>query len=154
MSIIELGGGEKPSFRPNLDRRKNPNVDIVADLESPLPLKSEEFDLVYCQYAIEHISWRCLKRYIAEIHRILKPNGKAAIITANLFEQCKKAINEEWTENTSCMIFGDQNYGENAHKCGFSPEYAVKLFRDAGFVYIKVAPLSFCATDMLIEVTK
>ena len=30
-SVIELGGGDNPYFRPNLDVRSGPTVDIVAD---------------------------------------------------------------------------------------------------------------------------
>jgi hypothetical protein len=52
------------------------------------------------------------------------------------------------------MLFGDQNYGENSHKCGFSPEYAVKLFKEVGFATVNVAPLPQCRTDMVIEGVK
>jgi ubiquinone/menaquinone biosynthesis C-methylase UbiE len=155
MEIIELGGGETPYIRPNVDVRPGPSVDIVADLNKPLPLESDKYDIVFCRYAIEHISWRNVKGFITEVFRICKPGGKATVITANLLEQCKMiAKSEAWSENFSCMIFGDLNYDENSHKCGFSPEYAKLLFTDAGFSTVVVTPVPGCKTDMVITAYK
>jgi predicted SAM-dependent methyltransferase len=158
--VLELGGGDNPRFSKrigngiNVDVRASPQVDLLADFNKPLPFPSEEFDLVYSQFVIEHISWRNVQQFINELYRVLKADGKAVIITANLYEQCKKAISEEWTQNTSCMIFGDLDYPENSHKCGFSPSYVEKLFKNAGFKSVAVQSLYSCATDMEIEATK
>jgi len=155
LKVIEFGGGEKPLYHPNVDVRKLPNVDIIADFEQPLPLPDAEYDLVYSKFLIEHIPRRKVKQFIKEIYRILKPNGKAEITTANLLEQCKIVANsEEWDENFSCMLFGDQDYPENTHKVGFSPKYAVKLFTEAGFSKIEIKTHPNCATDMIIEAQK
>jgi len=62
--IIELGGGTRPYFRPNLDVRKAENVDIVADFNEPLPIENEEYDGVFSSYCIEHISWRKVKQFL------------------------------------------------------------------------------------------
>jgi len=155
LKVVELGGGENPRYHPNLDVRKLPNVDIVADFEKALPLPDNEYDLVYSSYAIEHISWRKVKTFIKEVYRILKSGGKAEIITANLLEQCKAAVTtKEWTEDISCTIFGGQEHEYSVHKCGFSPEYAVKLFREAGFHRVEVTQHPHCVTDMVVEAYK
>jgi len=161
MSVVELGGGSSPRYCRkygngiNLDVRLMETVDVVTDFEKPLPLSSAEYDMVYSAYCIEHVSWRSIRNLIREIYRVLKANGKAVIVTANLLEQCKVVANSQvWDENFSCMIFGDQNYGENSHKCGLSPEYAVKLFKEAGFTTVDVAPLPQCRTDMVIQAIK
>ncbi|MCL6579198.1 MAG: glycosyltransferase [Candidatus Bathyarchaeota archaeon] len=156
MKVVELGGGENPRYRPNVDVRPLPTVDIVADFEtSPLPLPSDEYDLVYSAYVLEHISWRKVKEFIKEILRILKPGGKAKIITANLLEQCKLVIaTKEWSEDISCTIFGGQEHEYGFHKCGFSPEYAQRLFKELGFSIVVVRPHPNCATDMIIEAFK
>jgi glycosyltransferase involved in cell wall biosynthesis/predicted SAM-dependent methyltransferase len=139
-----------------VDIRAGPKVDIVADFEKPpLPLPDNGYDLVYSRYLIEHLSWRKVREFIREIYRILAPNGRAEIITANLLEQCRVVANsKEWDENFSTMIFGDQDYPENTHKSGLSPEYAVKLFREAGFESVEVQPLPECGTDMVIKAVK
>lgn len=157
--IIELGGGKSPLYHPNVDLYWAPQVDIVADLNYPLPISSEIYDGIYCQYALEHLSWRKVKGFIKECHRILKPGGKSIFITANLLEQAKKLVEtESWNDELICMLFGDQNYPHfwdaNSHHCGFSPDYAKKLFREAGFYSVEVEPLPGCSTDMVVTAIK
>jgi len=155
LKVVELGGGQNPKFRPNIDCRKMLNVDFVMDFEKPLPLDSDQFDMVYSAYTLEHVSWRNLKSFVKEIWRILKPTGKAVIVTANLLEQCKKVVAaKEWNEDFSCLIFGGQDYPENTHKSGLSMASAIRLFREAGFKSVSVAPLKGCITDMGIEAYK
>lgn len=155
MNVIELGGGAHPKLRPNVDCRSGLNVDFVMDFEKPLAFDSDQFDMVYSAYTLEHLSWRKVKGFVKEVYRILKPTGKAVIITANLLEQCKKVASaKEWNEEFSCLIFGGQDHEHNFHKCGFSLESAVHLFKEAGFKSVTVAPLKECATDMTIEAYK
>ena len=41
--VLEIGGGENPRFRPNVDIRAGNNVDFVADLSQGIPTESEAF---------------------------------------------------------------------------------------------------------------
>lgn len=153
--IIELGGGTRPYFRPNLDVRKAENVDIVADFNEPLPIENEEYDGVFSSYCIEHISWRKVKQFLKEVHRILKPGGKAVFITANTERQMQWVLDhDEWDDECSCIIFGDQDYADNTHRNSLNPKYAIKLCGDAGFENVLVVPHGELATDMIIEVSK
>lgn len=130
-------------------------VDIVCDFERLLPLASNEYDMVYSAFCVEHVSWRRISQVISEIYRILKPKGKAIIITANLLEQAKVLVNKAaWDLNDLCMIFGDLDYPENSHKSSMSPELAARLFKEAGFQIVNISPLPTCQTDMVIEVIK
>lgn len=160
--IIELGGGPGGSamFHPNLDCRPGPGVDIVADLNEPLPVEKNEYDGVFCKFMIEHISRRKIRNFIAEVHRILKPGGRAVFVTANLLEQARMiAEAPALTDDHVGMIFGDQNYSgddwrANAHYTGFSPESAGRLFREAGFEQVVVVPWPQWRGDMVIEARK
>lgn len=138
-----------------MDSRILPTVDIVANLEEPLPLLSSEYDLVLAKYVIEHLSWRKVDGFILEVARIVKTGGKAVIVTANLLEQAKVLVSKaEWDGSESNLIFGGQDHEANYHKCGFSPAYLGKLFREAGFSIVTVYPLPGCVTDMILEGTK
>ena len=153
--VVELGGGNSPRFHPNLDCRKLDNVDIVADFEKPLPLLSDEYEIVLSKFVIEHIGWRYVKQFVQELYRILKPNGQAIIITANLLEQAKVIVSKQvWDGNESNLIFGGQDHEGNYHKNGMSPEYAIRLFKEVGFGKVEVTPLPNCATDMVIKGVK
>ena len=143
--VIELGGGpglpgtERPIFRPNLDTRPGPMVDIVANLEQPLPLPDGSFDGVYSSFCLEHLSFRRVRVFIAEIYRILAPGGLAVLVTADTYEQCRKAAGtppEEWGDNISNLLFGGQDYPDNTHKVALSRPFATKLFHEAGFFLV------------------
>lgn len=158
--VLELGGGERPLFRPNLDVRKLPEVDIVVDFCEKLPINDESYDGIYSSYVLEHISWRKVRGFISEMFRILRPGGVAFIITANLKEQAKiLADKSEWTDTDVCMLFGDQNYDgrdwrSNSHCCGFSPKTVIEAFRGIGFDDVFVIAHPNCKTDMIIEARK
>jgi len=154
--VIELGGGANPQIRPNVDSIAGPTVDLVADFNKPLPLESDFYDGIFSQYAIEHISWRNVEQFIADLYRITKENGKVVIITSNLLEQCKSVVEEGVNKGTVERVFGSQEFPDHAgaHKMGFSPEYATELFKKAGFNYVKIYPHPISKTDMILEAYK
>lgn len=165
--LIELGGGACPQIRPNVDVRMchdangNPTVDFTADFEEPLPIQSNEFDGVFSQFSIEHISWRKVRQFVGEILRILRPGGKAVIITANTEAQLKwiKDNPSGWDgkdafDSCSCVLFGDNTYKDNSHRAFFSPAILSQLFQDAGFENILVQPYGERNTDMVLEASK
>ncbi|MDP2364192.1 MAG: methyltransferase domain-containing protein, partial [Ignavibacteria bacterium] len=133
-----------------------PKVDIVADFEKPLPIENNSFDVVISRYSIEHVSWRTIRNLLKEVVRILKPDGQVIVVTANLKEQARViASRDKWEgDYESRLVFGDLDYPENSHKCGFSPEYAERLFREVGFQQVKVEPHPQCATDLIIHASK
>jgi len=165
--VLEIGGGNRPIFRPNIDIRKLDNVDIVHDLNrTPWPFGDEEFDGIYGGYILEHLSWRSIRRVVRELYRILRDGGKAIFLVPNTIEQCRKVVMAgEWRDEFSCLLFGDQDYGENSHACGFCPSFAKKLFAEAGFRVRTIAPMPDvyykgimlfprCDTDFIIEAHK
>lgn len=160
--VIELGGGDNPVFPENVDIRPGPKTSIVADLNEPLPIESESYDGVFSQFLMEHLHLSKVRGFISEVHRILKPSGIAVVITANLLEQAKILIErEEWTDDLIYMIFGGTpDYLENYHKSSMNPNYAIKLFRGAGFHSVTVYehPVAKAiwgkSTDMIIQAKK
>lgn len=160
--VLELGGGENPTFHPNVDIRKGPGVDIVADLNGPLPIESESYQGIFCQFLLEHLRLTKLRGFISEIHRILEPEGVAVIITANLLEQAKILIEkEDWDDDLIHMVYGGKpDYPENYHHLGLSPQYANKLLREVGFhsVLIFDHPTAMAiwgrSSDMIIQARK
>jgi SAM-dependent methyltransferase len=65
------------------DRARDAGVEvIVADLGERLPLDDESVDVVHSNQVIEHLART--DHFLAEIRRILKPDGYAVISTNNL----------------------------------------------------------------------
>lgn len=153
--VLEIGGGRNPYFRPNLDVRPEPEVDIVADINEKLPIESDTVGGVFCRYAIEHISWRQIRDFIAEVYRILEPGKTAYFVTANLLEQARLLTEiDDFEDKWVCMVFGDNDYPENCHRCGFSPEFAGRLFQEAGFESVLIMRHPDWRGDMVIEAVK
>lgn len=162
--VLEVGGGDRPTCPGqwvNIDCRPMPSVNIVADLNEAWPVESEAYDGVFGNFILEHISWRNVRRFISEVHRVLRPSGTAVMICANLLEQAKVLVEaEEWNDQLVGMIFGDNDYLENTHRCGLSPQYAIKLFREAEFHSVTIyewppsKEIWGRATDMVIEARK
>lgn len=153
--ILEVGGGAAPMFHPNMDVRKLPEVDIVANLSEKWPIESGTYDGVFSKFVIEHVSWRKTPDFVGELFRVLKPGGIAFVISPNTEAQMKWALSQgDSYDKISQCLFGDLDYDENSHKAALNPAFAIKLFRDAGFTDVAVLPFGELKTDMVIEAKK
>lgn len=75
LEIIDIGCGTQKQvpWARGVDQVPLPGVDIVADLEGPLPFDANAFDHVFAVHVLEHI--RDLVGLMAELHRVLRPSG-------------------------------------------------------------------------------
>lgn len=173
--LLELGGGANPVLKPRCqggkdvcidsrlcyDAEGKQTVDIQADLNEILPLQSDEFDGVFSQYLLEHLSWRKVRQFVQEMSRVLKPGGRCVAVTANTEAQMEfiKSHQGGWDgkdafDSFSCVLFGDNDYPENSHKNFLSPMIAQQLFAAAGFTNIVISAYGAAQTDMLIQAVK
>jgi SAM-dependent methyltransferase len=71
---LDIGcGRRKLPGSIGVDSTFQPGVDIIADLDHPLPIRDEQFDAVNADQVLEHV--RNLPGLVTEIHRILRPSG-------------------------------------------------------------------------------
>lgn len=69
--ILDLGcGSKKRAGAVGLDCRPGKGVDIVCDLERPLPLADEVADEVHAHHVLEHV--RNLVQFMEEIYRVCR----------------------------------------------------------------------------------
>jgi len=75
LDLLDVGCGstKQVSTALGLDAVPGPGVDLVADLEEPLPLPADAFDHVFAVHVLEHV--RDLLGLLAELHRVLRPTG-------------------------------------------------------------------------------
>jgi ubiquinone/menaquinone biosynthesis C-methylase UbiE len=71
------------------------NVKINCCSATNLPYKSNTFDLIVCNSALEHI--KDYKKVISEIHRVLNPGGVLILTVPNSEIQFGKRFNKFWT---------------------------------------------------------
>src|SRR3990167_3602099 len=163
MKMIELGGGENPhqDSQVNVDVRKSARVHFTVDFDkdpAPWPIQSDEWDLTYSRFAIEHVSWRNVPKFVSECFRITKPGGKVIIISPDTEAQMRYILSKpEFDGDEGSMLFGTLDYSENSHKAAFSPRSITKLFQAAGFENIIIKPYGIegkTPTDMILEAVK
>ena len=82
-TVIELGGGDNPIIKRipglktiNVDVRQIPGVDIVRDLEGDFA-DIGEFDGIFANFLLEHLSWRKVTHFLEQCYKILKPDTYA-----------------------------------------------------------------------------
>ncbi len=78
MRCLDLGCGRRkaPGF-VGLDRFPLPGVDVVADLDAPLPFADSVFDLVLAFHSLEHVA--DLQRTLHEVWRVGRPGAQVCI---------------------------------------------------------------------------
>jgi SAM-dependent methyltransferase len=72
--VLDLGcGSNKRAGAIGLDRRSEKGVDIVCDLERPLPLMDGVADEIHAHHVLEHV--RNLIQLMEEIYRVCRPGA-------------------------------------------------------------------------------
>jgi len=128
---LEIGCGEsrKPSMI-GLDIRRTGQVDVIADARM-LPFMNGAFDYVFSSHLVEHFSHREVSKVLAEWVRVLKKDGTIEILCPDLRARAFLFfLNPSWQNVKN--IYGEQNYVENQHRCGFSFSLLKHLLESCG----------------------
>lgn len=165
--LLEMGGGAVPQVRPNADVRQcydaqgNATVDFVIDFEQPLPFADSEWDGIFSCFSFEHVSYTKIPRLLAETLRILKPGGKLVLVVPNTSAQLQWVIanpngwdGKDFFTSVSEILYGSQDYENNAHKSFFNPVIITELLQKAGFEQIHVDPYGSRETDMVVQAVR
>lgn len=82
---------EAPKFNQDIEIK-------VGDVENePLPYKDNSFDIVYSKSVLEHFYYP--ERYMKEVYRVLKPNGKILTLVPD-WEANYKTYFDDYTHRT------------------------------------------------------
>ena len=137
---LNLGCGHIPlEGFINVDCRRLPGVDIVAEVDS-LPVKPGEAAEIFSTHLLEHFPEEEMKRTLLPywytllapggIFRAVVPDGQAMIAAA--------ASSEYPFEHFRRVFFGAQDYDGDFHYNMFTPDSLCAMLRDAGFTDIQV----------------
>ncbi|HVT73098.1 MAG TPA: methyltransferase domain-containing protein [Lacunisphaera sp.] len=82
---LQVGCGPRiaPGFI-NLDYRWVPGVDVVWDLNRPLPFPNSRFDGMFTEHCLEHFAVDRLAVLLTEANRVLRPGGIIRIVVPSL----------------------------------------------------------------------
>jgi SAM-dependent methyltransferase len=136
MTVINLGcGTRKEKGHIGVDIVKWPDTDVVWDLnDHPYPFENESADMIIAEEIIEHL--KDPKRFMEEVHRILKPGGKVRVTTNNknslinkMFKtyNVKNHISLQSPESMKALLGSGWNVEKHVHKPYVDQNY--KKFR-------------------------
>jgi len=158
MIYLNVGCGPHRAPEPwiNLDVHEGdgnyPDI-VVEDASRPCAgWESDTVDRIYLGHVLEHIPVDELPGFLADIHRVLKPDGEIAVVGPDVFRTIKlwKEGTEPWTMIDS-VLEGPDFYAESPatssggwryarHWWNCHEERVVLILKEAGFV--DVTPLS------------
>ena len=79
---LDLGCGKnKKDGFIGVDSRDFEGVDQIVDLTGPWPWEDGSVDEVHCSHFVEHLTAPQRIHFVNELYRVLKPEGKAQVIT-------------------------------------------------------------------------
>ncbi|MFI5204541.1 MAG: class I SAM-dependent methyltransferase [Flavobacteriales bacterium] len=90
-----------------------------------LPLKENEFDLVFCYHVLEHITDD--KKAMSEILRVLKPGG---LLIAQVPFKTGETLEENWINTPQLRT---EQYGQHDHVRFYGKDDFVKRLEKTGF---------------------
>jgi SAM-dependent methyltransferase len=92
-------------------KRKGLNCLRTGTQGSSLPFRDECFALVFSSNVVEHIPRALYLAYLAEIHRVLEPQGRLVVSTPNYpFKRAYDLLKAVQTRHTSYYLFDDPTH--------------------------------------------
>jgi len=107
----------------NVDMFQNPGVDVVANLEEPLPFKDESFDFILLVHVLEHVKNKF--ELLRECYRVLQPRGTLHIRVPHAYSRC--AISDP----THINLFVEESFFhfcQNINDMGFDTQKGMRLY--------------------------
>ena len=84
-SWIELGGGGAvDSYRPSIDIRRLPGVDIVQDLSQGIPFHDGHATRIKTIHVLNHMPYVAAQFMLRECYRVLRPLGTLFIMVTDM----------------------------------------------------------------------
>lgn len=136
----------------NADIDLRQRVDIFLDAREPLPFEANQFQFVFAEHLIEHLSFDEGRRFCREVYRVLRPGGVLRLSTPDLqflinyYEdpsEAAKAYTEyhtreflrETVESKALVI--SNFFHDFGHRIIYDWELLVRLLREEGFLKIE-----------------
>ncbi|HLC16473.1 MAG TPA: hypothetical protein VJL89_09640, partial [Thermodesulfovibrionia bacterium] len=136
---INVGCGHVPvEGYLNIDKRKLPGVDIVADVYN-MPFEKETVYELFSSHFIEHFPEEEFRRaLLPSWYNLIKKGGILRAVFPDSITMMEQYLNGNFPFDRLRMVtFGAQDYDGDFHYNMFSKESLSNIFTEAGFVKIE-----------------
>lgn len=119
---LNIGCGDKilPNYI-NVDVRPMTGVDVVHDLNQPLPFADNYADFILASDVLEHFPMAQTDSLLKDWARVLKPGGSIHVRVPNMELICERLYKSVIDpKELIILIYGGQEYEFNFHKAGFT----------------------------------
>ena len=114
----------------------NPSGDILAS-EYQFPYEDERFDVVFLPSVFTHMDPEGFERYVAEIHRVMKPGGRLLswffLIDETRFELARRGEIGGYKIKRINDYFWGPIHGQLEMQVFYGSQYVLETLRGAGF---------------------
>lgn len=130
---LDLGAGHNPvkldsHLVLSVDARPDHNPDILCDLRK-IPLSDGSIDAIYSSHTLEHFCFSEIRPVFKEWLRILKIGGDITLRLPDITYSAHKIINGEYDSIAQAVLYGEQTYNLNFHRCGFTPKFLAAFLK-------------------------
>src|SRR3990172_240514 len=119
---LNLGSGNSSNGGyTNVDIHPFPNVQVVHDIEQPLPFADNSVEHIFTSHSLEHCSMDAVPKMLKDWFRVLGPKGTIKIIVPELEACMRNFLNAPESERWGFRIeyiYGGQHHqvGQQLHK--------------------------------------
>lgn len=111
---------------------------VQCDIAKPMPFPDGQFREIHGMHCLEHISHLDTDTVLKESCPLLAPEGFLRIDVPNMAHWCRQIVQDPNDTYAMRHIYGNQEYGLNAHLNGFTQVLLEKALRRAGLVNVHV----------------
>ena len=158
---LDLGCGRTPKKGfLGVDKIKFPEVEFVCDISKERwPWEDETVDEAHCSHMVEHLKPDERIHFVNELYRVLKPKGKAVIITPHwASERAYGDLTHEWPPvspfwyNYLNKKFREHTQHEGRYTCDFVAD--IKGAMNPKFDKMQAPLFVNGVDDLVVTVTK
>lgn len=129
------------------DIREDCEPDWTIDIRQ-LPFEDQTFDVVFSSHTLEHFPRDQVDNILEEWVRVLKLGGEIRLVIPNIAWAAQKILEGDVSWDAMNVLYGSQEYSENFHRVGFTPETLKAHLAKAG---IQVTQVSLFGYNMVLK---
>lgn len=116
-----------------------PGADYLGNITNLRLFASSAVGKVYASHVLEHVTYQEASVVLAEMHRILQPQGELFLVVPDLIN-LNQLLRTEQAEVAVDIIYGinkQAGLGNPGHKYGYTREMLSNLLQQVGFTHVE-----------------